>query len=143
VLIQQAISDEQILKCCEVIQILRPHITTDEYLERIKKQIQTGYKLSFIEVNGNAVAAMGWREVLFLAWGKAIYVDDLTTMPDSRGKGIAGTLLDYIIHHAEENGFDQVHLDSGHGLNRWNAHRLYLNKRFNITSHHFCYMVKK
>ena len=67
--------------------------------------------------------------------GEIIYIDDLSTLPEYRGKGYAGTLLDYLHKLAAENGKRAVHLDSGYHRN--DAHRLYLNKGYKIASHHF------
>ncbi|RYF63705.1 MAG: GNAT family N-acetyltransferase, partial [Cytophagaceae bacterium] len=44
-----------------------------------------------------------------------------------------GTALDL----ARQTGCQCVSLDSGQNPARYDAHRLYLNKGFNITSHHF------
>ncbi|MDQ3552225.1 MAG: GNAT family N-acetyltransferase, partial [Bacteroidota bacterium] len=67
--------------------------------------------------------------------GKSIYIDDLVTAPTARGKGFGGALLKYVFDEAREAGCQSVHLDSG--VQRFAAHRLYLNNGFNITSHHF------
>lgn len=50
-------------------------------------------------------------------------------------EGYAGVLLDYVIHWAEEQGYQCVTLDSG--PHRHAAHRLYLNKGFQLSSYHF------
>ena len=73
----------------------------------------------------------------YLFRGKYIYIDDLSTLPEFRGKGYAGQLLDWIFEYAQKEKFEQVHLDSGVSDSRSDAHRLYLNKRFQIASLHF------
>ena len=50
---------------------------------------------------------------------------------------IAGALLDWLIEEARRLGCGQLHLDSGVGPDREDAHRLYLNKRLRISAHHF------
>jgi len=97
--------------------------------------MEEGYILAFIEEDSIAVAAIGFRYMQLLYNGKQYYIDDLTTLPKSRGKGYGGKLLDYVIDLAKKNGFDAVTLDSGH--QRFDAHRLYLNKGFTINAHHF------
>lgn len=67
--------------------------------------------------------------------GKQIYIDDLTTSEDGRGKGYGSALLDFVIDLAISKGYDCVSLDSG--PSRHTAHRLYLNKGFQINSLHF------
>ena len=67
----------------------------------------------------------------------ALYVDDLSTLPQSRGRGHAGGLLDRLVEEAARLGCAELHLDSGVGAARWTAHRLYMNHGLTIVSHHF------
>jgi GNAT superfamily N-acetyltransferase len=94
-----------------------------------------GYTLAFVEENGLAAAAIGFRYQQKLFDGKQIYVDDLTTLPEHRGKGYGGLLLDHVFELAKARGYAHVSLDSG--PSRHDAHRLYLNKGFRIASMHF------
>ncbi|MBK6396974.1 MAG: GNAT family N-acetyltransferase [Bacteroidetes bacterium] len=139
--IQSANSDESIEKCFLVMKTLRPHLEKNSFVDIIKDMATRGYKLIFIEENGIALAASGYRFAEHLHWGKAIYIDDLTTLPEARGKGYASALLDHITSVAKENGCAQVHLDSGCNPARYDAHRLYLKHGFNITSFHFAKAV--
>ena len=66
---------------------------------------------------------------------KSIYIDDLTTLSEGRGKGHAGKPFDYIVEKAKSEALEAVHLDSGH--QRYDAHRLYLNKGMKIVYHYF------
>ena len=94
-----------------------------------------GYQLVLIEEGGKAVSAIGFRYLQSLYSGKHFYIDDLSTLPESRGKGYAGKLVDYVIELAKQKGYDYVTLDSGY--QRFDAHKLYLNKGFILASHHF------
>ena len=100
-----------------------------------RKVQTTGYHLAFIEKEGKAAGAIGYRYLHFLFCGKHIYIDDLTTLPEYRGQGIGGILLDFVADEARKNGLKTVTLDSGH--QRYAAHRLYLNKGYVISTHHF------
>ena len=133
--IKIAHSDSDILKCFKVIKELRPHLAEESFLSLIKKMMTEGYELAFIEENNRAVAAVGFRYLQLLYNGTQYYIDDLTTLPESRGRGYAGSLLDFVETLAREKGFNTVTLDSGH--QRFDAHRLYLNKGFKIVAHHF------
>ncbi len=133
--IKIAHSDSDILKCFKVIKELRPHLAEENFLSLIKKMMAEGYELAFIEENNKAVAAVGFRYLQLLYNGTQYYIDDLTTLPESRGRGYAGRLLDFVETLAREKGFNTVTLDSGH--QRFDAHRLYLNKGFKIVAHHF------
>src|SRR6185295_965685 len=127
-----AITDNDILKCWPVMKELRPHLNETGFLPAVQEMMEEGYILAFIEEDSIAVAAIGFRYMQLLYNGKQYYIDDLTTLPKSRGKGYGGKLLDYVIDLAKKNGFDAVTLDSGH--QRFDAHRLYLNKGFTINA---------
>jgi GNAT superfamily N-acetyltransferase len=120
---------------------LRPQIGSEEqFVARVNDlQRPEGYRLvaSFANDDPEAVAAAGFRTAHFLAWGHALYVDDLSSRPGFRRQGHAGALLDWLLAEARGLGCGQLHLDSGVGPHREDAHRLYLNKRLRISSHHF------
>jgi ribosomal protein S18 acetylase RimI-like enzyme len=135
-MVQEAITDTEILKCWKAMKELRPHLEESSFLTLVKEMMQEGYRLAFIEgENGNAESAIGFRYLQFLFNGKHFYIDDLSTLPEARGKGHGGKLIDYVCELAKQAGYDYVTLDSGH--HRHAAHRLYLNKGFTISSHHF------
>ncbi len=128
-------SAEDILKCWTVLLELRPHLLQPTFLTTIQQMQQEGYQLAFIEEQGSAVAAIGFRYLQFLYNGKHLYIDDLSTLPSCRGKGYGASLLQYVEALALAKGYQSVTLDSGH--QRTTAHRLYLNEGFNIVAHHF------
>jgi GNAT superfamily N-acetyltransferase len=121
---------------------LRTHRTVDEIVRRIDElQRPEGFRLvgSFEDddADGDAAAVAGFRLVHHLAWGRTLYVDDLSSRAAARGRGHAGALLDWLLDEAARLGCDQFHLDSGVLPERTDAHRLYLNKRLQVTSLHF------
>jgi GNAT superfamily N-acetyltransferase len=126
---------DDVIKCSKVVLTLRPHLSHEEYVAKASEMIHEGYNLAYIEENGEVVAAIGFRYLQFLFCGKHFYIDDLVTLPAHRGKGHGGILLDFVADIARKEGFDVVTLDSGH--HRTDAHRLYLNKGFTISAHHF------
>ena len=128
-------STDDILKCWDVMRELRPHLENESFVPLLTEMINEGYTLAFIEDGGKAVAAIGFRYLQFLFNGKHFYIDDLSTLPEYRGKGLAGQLLDFVSEKAKSLGYKIITLDSGH--HRTDAHRLYLNKGFTISSHHF------
>ncbi|CAM4523788.1 GNAT superfamily N-acetyltransferase [Paenibacillus endophyticus] len=129
-------TDEQILGAFPLIQQLRPHLTKEDYLAKVKRmQAQHGYALVAAIVDGEAKSAAGYRINESLAWGKYFYVDDLITDAGSRSNGYAKLLFDWLEAEAAANGCEQFHLDSG--VQRHDAHRFYLNKRMDIVAYHF------
>lgn len=133
--IKIAQTKEDFLKCFDVMQALRPHLTPELLLELLPKMQAENYSLIFIEENGKAISACGFRYLTTLFDGRYIYIDDLSTLPEARGKGHAGALFDYVVEKSKAEGLKAVHLDSGH--QRYDAHRLYLNKGMKIVYHHF------
>lgn len=107
-----------------------------EYLYAVHAE---GYRLvgAFEPGRTEAVAVAGYRTFTMLAFGRALYVDDLSTLPDARGRGHARALLAWLEDEARRLGCGGLHLDSGVGESRFRAHRLYLRAGLNITAHHF------
>ena len=128
-------SDKDILACSQVMRELRPHISEEDFLSRIRRQQEQGYHLAQISEKGVVCAVAGFRILENLAWGKFLYLDDLVTADDSRSKGYGGVLFDWLIDYAKKESCAEFHLDSG--VQRFGAHRFYLQKRMKISSHHF------
>ncbi len=103
-----------------------------------------GYRLiaSVEEGEEEASAVAGFRILHLLAWGQVLYVDDLSTLPERRGRGHAGGLMRWLLEEAGRRGCAQLHLDSGVGPDRQDAHRLYLGHRMRISAHHFSIEVE-
>ena len=131
-------NDADILKCRGAIQALRPLLTDDIYTDAVKQTLADNRQIIFIEDGSPDAAAVAVFETGYnLFRGKYIYIDDLSTLPAQRGKGYAGMLLDWIAEYARNEEFNEIHLDSGVNAARTDAHRLYLNKRFQVASLHF------
>lgn len=127
--------DREIQNCYPVMAELRPHVQPGEFLPRVKRQAEiAGYQLAYV-VDEEVKAVAGFRISECLAWGKFLYVDDLVSKSDERSKGYGGALLDWLIEYAKEEDCEQLHLDSR--VQRFAAHRFYLNKRMIIEAHHF------
>ncbi len=125
---------------------LRPHLGVDEEalaaVARLREE--QGYRLlgSFpagdpAEDGRPAAAVAGFRLVELLAWGRALYVDDLSTRAAARRRGHASALLDALARLARDTGCAQLHLDSGVGPHRADAHALYHRAGLRIASFHF------
>jgi len=134
-MIQEATSDTDIEKCFSVLLELRPHLIREDFVARIRKQMDEGYRLVYISEDTRIKSVMGFRFMNFLSWGSVLYIDDLVTEVSSRGKGFGSKMLDYSREQATIKGCNEIHLDSGYQRN--DAHRLYLNKGFKLSCHHF------
>ena len=118
--------------------------TTYEGEERFVEHVDgvlrpAGYRLlgAFLSARESPVAVAGFRVGDNLAWGHYLYVDDLSTALEARRQGLAGALLEWLIEEGRRLGCGQLHLDSGVGPERFDAHRLYHNQGLSIYSHHF------
>jgi len=127
-------SDSEIESCYPVFALLRPHVRREEFLAQVRRQERESYQILAARLDRRVVSAAGFRFAEFLAWGRVLYIDDLTTLAEARGQGHAGAILDRLIDHARARQCAAVHLDSGYA--RHAAHRLYLGKGFELTSHH-------
>lgn len=128
-------TEEEIGLCFDAFKALRPHLENREsFVSQVQRQQEQSYKIVAIQLEGTVPSAAGFRFAEYLAWGKALYVDDLTTLPEFRGRGYGGQLMDWLVDHARSEGCDSLHLDSGYA--RHDAHRLYLKKGLMLASHH-------
>jgi len=124
----------------DAMRALRPSLGDEAtFRARVDRQRAEGYRLvaSFEGDAERASAAAGFRTAHSLAWGFYLYVDDLSTLPEARRRGHARALMAWLFDEARRLGCESLHLDSGVGPDRADAHRLYLNQGLRITSHHF------
>ncbi len=133
--IKEALSKEDIDLCTPVILALRPHLSGSDLWALYQNQMKENYRIRYILEDKEAVSFIGYRILNMFHSGRTLYIDDLSTLPGLRGKGYASQLLDIVFSLAEEKNCQTVSLDSG--VHRHDAHRLYLNKGFIISSHHF------
>ncbi|UOO82265.1 GNAT family N-acetyltransferase [Uruburuella testudinis] len=128
------------------LSVLRPMLTdVNRFVEQVNSlQRSEGYRLLgvFEEGKTNAVAVCGFREETNLVSGRHIHIDDVVTIPQSRGKGYAARLLAQVRRIAEDAGIQQIHIDSNVGSERAQAHRLYFENGFEISAHHFVLKVE-
>jgi GNAT superfamily N-acetyltransferase len=139
-MIRELVAGETALASAALL-ALRPQFGASENLVAIidGSQRGEGYRLiaSFADGDEQAAAAAGFRVINHLAWGHAMYCDDLSTRPEHRRAGHAGLLLDWMIDEARRLGCREFHLDSATSADRAEAHRLYMNKGMRIAAHHF------
>ena len=115
---------------------LRTHLRDEEeFVARVQRQCEQGYRLAFLETGGEVRAVAGFRVSENLAWGRFLYVDDLVTADAARSAGFGRALFDWLVTEARRANCAQLHLDSG--VQRFAAHRFYLARRMEISSHHF------
>ncbi len=134
-MIKEALTDAEILATYPVIKQLRPHLSEQEYLERIERMRCSGYRLAAATEGEEVRCVAGFRIVEFLAWGRFLYVDDLVTDENARSGGYGKRMLDWLVGVAREEGCSTLQLDSG--VQRHGAHRFYMRENMKISSYHF------
>ncbi|AWK84923.1 GNAT family N-acetyltransferase [Azospirillum thermophilum] len=122
------------------LQVLWPKYDAAEMGRIIDTMLRpNGYRLvGIVPKEGEpAACVMGFRLQHSLWLGKSLYIVDIATLPDWRGRGYASHMLDWAAKEAERLDCNALHLDSGVGPDRSDAHRLYMAKRYRIGCHHF------
>ncbi len=139
--VREIVDDHEIQAAAATLLHLRPHHLEPQVLAAaIVGQRQHGYRLlgSFLEERAAAPAAVaGFRIADNLAWGRFLYIDDLVTAPEHRGAGHASALLTALDQLGADAGCAGLHLDSGVGDDRREAHRRYFSHGMRISSYHF------
>ena len=117
----------------EAMRELRTHYEDEADFVRASTRCSAeGYRLVGAFEDERCVAVAGFRVIHNLAWGDCLYVDDLHH-PDGRRRGWA-RLLEWCAAEPARLGCGELHLDSGVGPDREDAHRLYFNTGLRITS---------
>lgn len=127
-------TDTEIMECFDAFKVLRPHLERDQFLLQVRRQQQQSYQIVALRDGCIVPSAAGYRFAEFLVWGSVLYVDDLTTLPEYRGRGHGEQLLDWMIDLAKSRGCRGLHLDTGYA--RHAAQKLYLRKGLHMSCHH-------
>jgi GNAT superfamily N-acetyltransferase len=133
--VQIAKTEAEVRACFPVMRELRTHLSEADFIARVRRQEQAGYRLAYVAENGRVISVAGFRFFDNLASGAVLYVDDLATCADERSKGYGAHLFDWLLEQARARNCDTLELDSG--VQRFAAHRFYLTRRMEIVSHHF------
>ncbi|MGN6210479.1 GNAT family N-acetyltransferase [Asticcacaulis sp.] len=135
-MIKRAESDVEIQKTFLVMNQLRPFLTPDTYVARIRDLMSTqGFRLAFLESDGGVQAVAGYRIQDMLYCGKFLSIDDLVTNEASRSMGFGAQVLDWLVEEARQEGCTQIELLSSTA--REGAHRFYFRNGFTIDAFHF------
>jgi GNAT superfamily N-acetyltransferase len=129
-------TSDAIRRCYECMRELRTHLQSEaEFVDRVQRQQREGFRLAYLEADGEIRSVAGYRIYNLLFSGRTLYVDDLSTRAVDRSRGYGGELFDWLVEEARREKCQALTLDSG--VQRFDAHRFYLMKRMKISSHHF------
>lgn len=133
-------TEEEIKYCYKIMHQIKKELTEKDFLKSISLQIKNGYKIAYITDNNQIICVAGFTIREKLAWGKHIYIDDFVTDKSVKFSDAAKALLDFIKIYAKQQNCTSIHLDSS--VDRYDAHKFYLNQDMKIDSHHFSFDVK-
>jgi len=133
--IKIAETDEEIKNCHAVMSQLRPHLSLENFVAQVKRQMNDS-NFRLIYLTGNEIKAVaGIRIAEWLAGGKSLEIEDLVSTENERSKGFGGELFDWIVKYATQENCNQIKLVSH--VTRFGAHKFYLNKGMTIEAHYF------
>jgi GNAT superfamily N-acetyltransferase len=137
VTVRIAQSDADIARCFAVMRQLRPHLKdVAAFVARARRQMaQERWRLAYVEEDGAVAAVAGFRLLECLHSGRTLYVDDLVTAEDRRGRGHGERLMLFLEQLARDEGCETFSLDSG--TQRTGAHKFYFRLGLAVTSFHF------
>lgn len=133
----EAVTDDEVRALFPVISQLRPQLAdAEDLLLRATRMRQDGYRMIWrAGEDGSPVAVAGFRVYETLYAGLKLYVDDLVTTEDRRGKGDGTVLMAWLAEEARAKGCKELDLDSG--VQRFAAHAFYFARGLHIASYHF------
>ena len=124
-------SREQVAECFDIMKQLRPHLSENEFVERVQVQKKHGYQLLIARRDDKIIGVAGFVIGQKLAWGKHLYIDDLVTDESRRSAGAGKAMLAWLEEHGKEQQCEQMHLDSG--VQRFAAHKFYLRENYTLS----------
>jgi ribosomal protein S18 acetylase RimI-like enzyme len=109
---RQLQTDQEIRDAFPLMASLRDRIRRETFVAEIRRQQVQGYELIGAFEGSRLVALAGVRRSHTLSRGEHLFVDDLVTAPDARGRGHATDLLRWLAVRAVAEGTPRLYLDS-------------------------------
>lgn len=118
------VSEADVGACYSLMCQLRPHLKSpDELIERVKRQMSDGYRLTALWGDERPKALAGFRVQENLVHGRFLYIDDLVAEKEERGMGHGAKLLGHLKAEGRALGCVKLVLDAS--LTNSLAHRFY------------------
>lgn len=134
-------TEAEIAQCRDVVSLLRPHLNQDKWVPMVMEMMQSEkYFIVGVFDNGRFVAFAGCRFMTSLHSGNILYIDDLCTLDEYRGKGLATRLLDHVREIARLNDQDALVLDTDFTNNT--AQKVYFKSGFKLAALHLASALK-
>lgn len=135
-------SETEVVQCWEVAWLLRPHLKKDKWVPMVTEMMENEkYFIAGVFDRSRFIAFAGCRFMTSLHSGNIIYIDDLCTLDDYRGKGLATKLLQYVREIAMMNNQDALVLDTD--FTNDTAQKVYLRNGFKLAALHLASDLSK
>jgi ribosomal protein S18 acetylase RimI-like enzyme len=106
-------TDADLAACFPLMHQLRPHLASaQEFIDRVRRQAGTGYRLVALWQGAAPCALAGWRLQENLVHGRFLYVDDLVTDAAARSQGHGHRLMTHLLSVARTHGCGKLLLDT-------------------------------
>ncbi|MGW3440993.1 GNAT family N-acetyltransferase [Streptomyces bacillaris] len=119
-----------------LIRALRPRLSADAFTAFAEEGHAQGlrFTVAYDAATGRALGAATHR-VLATSRGRLLFVDDLVTAAESRGRGVGARLMAELERRGRAEGCARLELDSG--TTNVDAHRFYHARRLTVAAFHF------
>ncbi len=118
-----------------VLQELRTNLTPAGLETALRDGGPQGLCFIGIFDGDHCVGVAGYRPINNTSAGRKLYVDDLVVTQTRRTQGVGQVLFAELVRRAKGLQCTALELDSG--VQRFNAHKFYLQSGMHIRSHHF------
>jgi GNAT superfamily N-acetyltransferase len=124
-----------LLRCFPVLKQLRPRLVRRGFVDQVARQGRAGYRVCFLEEDGQVRCVAGFRVTESLHYGRFLYVDDLVADEGHRSRGHGAAIFAWLVDRARAGRCRALALESG--VQRHAAHRFYHRQRMSIACYHF------
>jgi ribosomal protein S18 acetylase RimI-like enzyme len=132
-------SEEEVRALYPIMHQLRNSLSLKEYLARVARARNDGYRLFYANFSERISGTIGLRIQNDLCWGHNLYVDDLVVDETLRCLRIGEALMRFAENLATSEKCDYVRLASG--IDRKRVHRFYERLGYRKTSFTFALKV--
>jgi GNAT superfamily N-acetyltransferase len=130
-------TENEIKYCYKMMHQIREDLSEKALHKLISDQIKDGYQLAYVLLDEQVICVAGFTIGQKLSIGKHLYIDDFVTDKSVKSTDAGKALLDFIKIYAKQQNCKSIHLDSS--VDRYDAHKFYLNQDMHIVSHHFSF----
>ena len=110
--IRELRTDQDVTAAFPLLSTLRDRIKPETFRREVRRQQIEGYRLYGGFEGGHLLVLAGVRRTHTLARGEHLFVDDLVTAEDARGRTYGAAMMRWLARQAHEEGLARIYLDS-------------------------------